>query len=140
MPPGPSSPASMPKPRKASSSGAPKRADNTPAKMLSSTSALPTRINWWLASTGRRGALASRSQFHWQDHHRHVAQVQPAQHRQRRLAVQLPDVPIVMLEDQLAGEEDAVRKFRVNLLGELGQLVDRIDAEGQVGFGGEAPV
>jgi hypothetical protein len=34
----------MPSPRKTSSKGAPKRAENTPAKMLSSTNALPSKI------------------------------------------------------------------------------------------------
>src|SRR5258708_34228921 len=136
MPPGPSSPARMPSPRKTNSRGAPKRAETTPAKMLSSTSTLPSKISWWLASTAsrasrfawhRRSALRPvgrrpsgfSSQFHGQDHHRHVSQVQPTQHGKRRFTVKLTNVPIIPFEDELAGKEDTVRKFPEDLLDEV---------------------
>jgi len=45
--------------------------------------------------------------------------MQPAQHRECRFTVQLTNIPIVMFEDELAGEKNAVWKFLVNLLGEL---------------------
>src|ERR1700756_3582044 len=80
------------------------------------------------------------SQFHRQYHHRHVAQMQPTQHGKRRFTVQLTNVPIVVFEDELAGKEDAVRKFMVDLFGEVSQLFNWVSAEGQVCFGGQTPV
>ena len=45
--------------------------------------------------------------------------MQPAQHRKCRFTVQLTNIPIVAFEDELAGKEDAVRKFTVDFLGEF---------------------
>ena len=61
--------------------------------------------------------------------------MQPPQHGQRCLTVQLTDIPIVVLENELAGEEDAVGKFRVDFFGELRQLLNRVGTEGEVCFG-----
>jgi hypothetical protein len=46
------------------------------------------------------------SQFHRQDHHRHISQMQPPQHGKRRFTVQLTNIPIIAFEDELAGKED----------------------------------
>jgi hypothetical protein len=40
-----------------------------------------------------------------------------------------------MLEDQFAGEENTVGKLLMDHLGELGQLLDGVGAEGEIGFG-----
>src|SRR4029077_20187467 len=66
--------------------------------------------------------------------------MEPAQHRECRFTVQLPNIPIVMLEDELAGEENAARKFSINFLGELGELFDRVDPKGKIRLGGETAV
>ena len=47
-------------------------------------------------------------------------------------------MPIIAFEDELAGKKYAVRKFTVDLLGEIRELFDRIGAEGKVPLGGEA--
>src|SRR5215472_17359712 len=75
---------------------------------------------------GGRPPEARLSQLHWQDHHRHVSQMEPAQHRECRFTVQLTNIPIVVLEYELAGEKNAVWKFLVNLLSKLGQLFNRV--------------
>ena len=66
--------------------------------------------------------------------------MQPAQHGKRRFTVKLTNVPIIPFEDELAGKEDTVRKFPVDLLGEVCKLFDRVGAEGEVPLGGEAVV
>src|SRR5262249_8022155 len=78
--------------------------------------------------------------FHRQNDHGHVAGVETTQHHERRLAVKLADIPVIVLENKLAGEEDAVREILANLLGKGRQLLDRIDAEGNIGFRCEAAV
>src|ERR1700736_4303356 len=80
------------------------------------------------------------SQFHWQDYHRHVSQMQPSQHGKRRFTVELTNIPIIAFENELAGKEYAVRKFTVDLLGEVRELLDRVGAEGEAPLGGEAVV
>ena len=74
------------------------------------------------------------------NHHRHISQMQPAQHGKRRFTVQLTDIPVVVFEDELAGKEDAVRKFTVDLLGEVRELFDGIGAKREARLGGEAVV
>ena len=54
--------------------------------------------------------------------------------------MQLTDIPVVVFEDELAGKEDAVRKFTVDLLGEVRELFDGIGTEGEARLGGEAMV
>ena len=54
--------------------------------------------------------------------------------------MQLTDIPVVAFEDELAGKEDAVRKFTVDFRGEVCELFDRVGAEGEVPLGGEAVV
>src|SRR5918993_3281041 len=51
MPPGPSSPASIPSTRKTSSSGVPAREAKALRMTLAATSAAPTRISWFACST-----------------------------------------------------------------------------------------
>ena len=63
--------------------------------------------------------------------------MQLAQHGERRFAVQLPDIPVVVFEDQLAREEDAIRKLLVYYVSELCQFLDRVSAEGKERFGGK---
>src|SRR6267378_1991050 len=102
-----------------------------------------SRIGWYrrseLRPVGCRPSAFS-SQFHRQYHHRHVSQMQPAQHGKRRFTVKLTNVPIIAFEDELAGKEDTVRKFTVDLLGEVRELFDRVRAEGEVRLGGDAVV
>ena len=64
--------------------------------------------------------------------------MQPSQHGKRRFTMQLTDIPIVAFEDELAREEDAVRKFTVDLLGEVREPFDGIGAEREARLGGEA--
>jgi hypothetical protein len=64
--------------------------------------------------------------------------MQPSQHGKRRFTVKLADIPVVALEDELAGKEDAVRKFTVDLFGEVRELFDGIGAEREARLGGEA--
>src|SRR5882757_9609081 len=102
-----------------------------------------SRLGWYrrseLRPVGCRPSAFS-SQFHRQYHHRHVSQMQPAQHGKRRFTVQLTNIPIIAFEDELAGKEDAARKFPVDLLCEVCELFDRVGAEGEVPLGGEAVV
>jgi hypothetical protein len=58
-------------------------------------------------------------------------EIETPQHRECRLAVKLPDVPVFAIEDQLAGE-DAVWKILADVFGELGQLLDRVGAESEI--------
>jgi hypothetical protein len=46
--------------------------------------------------------------------------VKLTQQRERRFAVELPDVPIFVFEDEFAREENAVREVMMDDLGELG--------------------
>jgi len=56
-----------------------------------------------------------------------------------RFTVQLTNIPIIAFKDELAGKEDAVRKFTVDFRGEVRELFDRVGAEGEVALGGEDP-
>src|SRR4029077_17326625 len=66
--------------------------------------------------------------------------MEPAQHGECRFTVQLTNIPIVMLEDELAGEENAVRKFSIDFLGELGELFNWDGPKGKIRLGGETAV
>src|SRR5262245_49067108 len=52
--------------------------------------------------------------------------------------MELPDVPVVVFEDEFAREENAVRKVAMYNLGELGKLFDGVSAEGEIGFRGQS--
>jgi hypothetical protein len=58
-------------------------------------------------------------QSHGKHDHWHVQQMKAAQHSESGLAVKLTDVPVVMLEYELAGEEHAMWKILPNLFGEI---------------------
>jgi len=60
--------------------------------------------------------------------------VQAALDRQSRLVMQQADQPVLLRENEFAGEEDAVRKLLVHLVRELGDFVNSVGAEGQIGF------
>ena len=58
-------------------------------------------------------------ELHRQDHHLHAVQMQPALQRQRGLVVQQARHPVLVAEDQLAGEKDAVGELALDFLGKL---------------------
>src|SRR6266849_455361 len=55
-----------------------------------------------------RAAGGLNAQFHGQDDHLRAEQVKAPLQRHRRLVVQQLDEPVVVVEDQLAGEKDRV--------------------------------
>jgi hypothetical protein len=80
------------------------------------------------------------SEFHRQYDHRHIAHMQSAKQGQRSFAVKLSNVPVVVFEDQLAGKENAMRKFGADRFRELRQLLYRVSAEAEISLRGKAPV
>ena len=66
--------------------------------------------------------------------------MQSAKQGQRSFAVKLSNVPVVVFEDQLAGKENAMRKFGADRFGELRQLLYRVSAEAEIRLRGKAPV
>jgi hypothetical protein len=65
--------------------------------------------------------------------------MQSAKQGQRSFAVKLSNVPVVVFEDQLAGKENAMRKFGADRFGKLRQLYP-VSAEAKIGLCGMAPI
>jgi hypothetical protein len=76
----------------------------------------------------------NRLQFHWEHDHWHVEQMKAAQHGESSLAMELAYIPVVVLEDELAGKENAVGEVVPDRLGEVRQLRHRIGAKPNVSF------
>src|SRR3990172_5673046 len=87
MPPGPSSPASMPSTRKTSSSGAPTRYAQALSSTAATNSRAPMKISWFASCTGPLRESASieseRDQGHQHGGRREVAQCRMPGVRQR---------------------------------------------------------
>ena len=66
--------------------------------------------------------------------------MQAAQHGECGFTVQLADVPIVVFENQLAGEEYAVRKIQPYFFREVCELFHGINAKRNIGLRGEPAV
>ena len=66
--------------------------------------------------------------------------MQSAKQGQCSFAMKLSNVPVVVFEDQLAGKENAMRKFGADRFGELRQLLYRVSAEAKIGLCGKGPV
>ena len=52
-----------------------------------------------------------------------------------RFTVQLTDVPVIALENQLAGKKNAVREILADSFRQFDELFDRVRAEGEIGLG-----
>ena len=66
--------------------------------------------------------------------------MQAAQHGECRFTVQLADVPIVIFENQLAGEEHAVRKIQPYFFRQACEFFDGINDERHLRFRGKVAV
>jgi len=64
--------------------------------------------------------------------------MQPALNCQRRLVVQQTDKPIVLLEDQLAGEKDRIRKLLADRVTLARHFLNRVSPETQIRGGRHA--